>query len=616
MLRVILIGILLVIAGTTGAHAEPGNVRALIIGISNYPDLKRDKKRLDLPRTHTDAIAFKDLLLDLKVPKENITLISFPQAKTVSQKQIIKKPDFEDAWDAHLEKLAQDEDAVSIVFFAGHGLERDRKPHLVMGDYPGGPLRRRFSINLQDLVSEIPGNRVGIFIIDACREDPNATPAGRNIDVAGAFTPVQAKVETIVLYSARSKQVALEHIGPHDPDKKNSVYTRVLIRLLRKYGTSLSIAQISSWTRPEVMELADMRKDDNGNDVPHVQIPDHFERLIHPRSILGTRVDPPEPPINFQLENAKVASLDVNSSSARTTNFRSDAAASRSISELSSEKHIRANRQRSQSKVAYRDAAAPRNVVAAQQIDASRVNTILDCPICPELVALPNGGSTPIAVGKHEVTLAEWYRFERLDEARKKMPRLARDDQYADRRPVTGVSWHDAVAYTKWLSTQVTNLVNDRNRRADGVTDSAITIRYRLPTKQEWERAAEGGDHGAIWPMAADSESDICDYANGADLSLRTVLWANTTCDDGHAREVASVGSYLANDFGLHDMAGNVWEWVQDCFNDNAKDCKRRIAKGGSWRSGPDALKIKAQQAFYAADGRSRLGFRIVQELH
>ena len=121
----------------------------------------------------------------------------------------------------------------------------------------------------------------------------------------------------------------------------------------------------------------------------------------------------------------------------------------------------------------------------------------------------------------------------------------------------------------------------------------------------------------------------LCDYANGADASLKTVLWANITCDDGRARSVAPAGSYKPNMFGLHDMQGNVWEWVQDCYaadvsgtpNDGSPReattgaCGLRIAKGGSWRSGPEALGIAAYQAFAPGEPRATVGFRVAQDL-
>ncbi len=147
-----------------------------------------------------------------------------------------------------------------------------------------------------------------------------------------------------------------------------------------------------------------------------------------------------------------------------------------------------------------------------------------------------------------------------------------------DTHPVVCVNWQDAQAYTQWLA------------RKTGKS-------YRLATEAEWEYAARAGtDTARYW---GESSSQACGYANVADLTAKSQLegtsgWTFHNCSDGYAH-TAPVASFTANAFGLHDMIGNAWEWVEDCYHDNYSgaptdgsawtggSCERRGLRGGSW---------------------------------
>jgi formylglycine-generating enzyme required for sulfatase activity len=164
-----------------------------------------------------------------------------------------------------------------------------------------------------------------------------------------------------------------------------------------------------------------------------------------------------------------------------------------------------------------------------------------------------------------------------------------------DHQPAVNVSWNDARAYAMWLT-----------EKGGG--------RFRLPTEAEWEYAARAGTETTrYW---GDDSDKACRYANVADQSAKWEWssWSIHDCDDGY-KVTAPVGSYQANGFALHDMLGNVWEWVNDWYNENAylKAYKknpqgsisgvRRVLRGGSWGNRPAGVRADYR-------GRNTPGFR------
>jgi formylglycine-generating enzyme required for sulfatase activity len=173
------------------------------------------------------------------------------------------------------------------------------------------------------------------------------------------------------------------------------------------------------------------------------------------------------------------------------------------------------------------------------------------------------------AVGKTEVTFAEWNFCVAAGACAK-----AQDSGWGENdRPVINVSWEEAKQYAGWLS------------RVSGRV-------YRLLTEAEWEYSARAGSRGKYtWGDEIGRNRANCDGCGSQ--------WDN--------RQTAPVASFQANAFGLHDMHGNVWEWVEDCahanFDDKPEplkstggawttgDCSGRVLRGGSWNYNPDGLR-------------------------
>jgi formylglycine-generating enzyme required for sulfatase activity len=169
--------------------------------------------------------------------------------------------------------------------------------------------------------------------------------------------------------------------------------------------------------------------------------------------------------------------------------------------------------------------------------------------------------ATAFEMGQYEVTFDEYDLFA----AATGRDKPADQGWGRGKRPVINVSWDDALAYTQWLSERT-------------------GLNYRLPLEAEWEYAARATTMTMrYWPEKPESEPEAaCMYANVFDAKNASVI-KNTysgisyepfNCPDEFPF-TAPVGKFLANDWGLHDMLGNVWEWTQDCYLENYADFQR-----------------------------------------
>ena len=171
-------------------------------------------------------------------------------------------------------------------------------------------------------------------------------------------------------------------------------------------------------------------------------------------------------------------------------------------------------------------------------------------------------------------------------------------------QPVVCVSWNDAQAFIEWLN---------------GETGDS----YRLPTESEWEYAARAGSTTKYY--FGNDESQFCRHANHADRST-SFGGRNESCSDGVGELTAMVGRYQPNSYGLYDMHGNVWEWVEDCWNESYSgapsngsawtrgDCDQRVVRGGSWGDGAEFLRSAVRNGSTRAFRFNFMGFRLAQD--
>lgn len=186
---------------------------------------------------------------------------------------------------------------------------------------------------------------------------------------------------------------------------------------------------------------------------------------------------------------------------------------------------------------------------------------------------------------KCEVTNAQYSEF--CEQTGRGLPELWGMKEFRSglgypNHPVVSVSWRDARAYAEWIG-------------------------KRLPTEAEWEYAARGGLVGK-------------DFPNGEDLDSSTGNFSS--------KGTVPVGSYSPNRFGLHDMAGNVGEWVFDFYDKDyyrassyenprgPEEGKFRVIRGGGWHSGKSCNKVHFRNCLLARWVDFNLGFRCVKNVH
>ncbi len=245
-----------------------------------------------------------------------------------------------------------------------------------------------------------------------------------------------------------------------------------------------------------------------------------------------------------------------------------------------------------------------------------------DCPTCPEMVVVPAGSfmmgspanesgrdadegpqrkvtiARPFAVGKFEVTFTEWDACV----ADRGCTHKPGDESWGrGKRPVINVSWDDAKQFVAWLS------------RKTGQS-------YRLLTEAEWEYAARAGTT-TRYTWGNDIDCSKASYDGGE----KSACFFNP---GGKFRGTATVGSFSQNPWGLHDMHGNVWEWVEDCYVNNYNgapvdgsarpptgNCVSRVLRGGSWLGDPQYLRAATRDRFQPDVRSGYIGFRLARTL-
>ncbi len=187
-----------------------------------------------------------------------------------------------------------------------------------------------------------------------------------------------------------------------------------------------------------------------------------------------------------------------------------------------------------------------------------------------------------------------------------------------DDYPVVGVSWKQAVAFSKWRTHILDNYLSDR--------EEPLHDQFRLPSESEWEYAARGGYDLAPYPWGGPYTTNDA----GCFLANFKPRRGNYTADGG--LRTVKVASYNPNNFGLYDMAGNVAEWTSNAYDESAFNfahdmnfdftydaedsdpeiLKRKVIRGGSWKDISHFIQVGTRDYEFQDTAKSYIGFRNV----
>ena len=588
-------------------------------------------------------------------------------------------------------KRAASVSKVAAVFYAGHGIEVDQRNFLVPVDARlASDQDVEFETVPLDLVMRAldGASELRLVILDACRDNPFAVKmqrSGATRSIGRGLARLEPSEQTLVAYSAEAGTVA------SDGDGRNSPYTEALLRHIEEPGLELDLmfrhvrdsvlsstggsqrpftyGSLSSQGtyltgRPAVESTVVSGQSGSSGGVPTEPNSGSFE-LAFWDSIKNSK-----DPADFQayltqfpsgtftalarnnIERLKSATEEQKVPD-RTQVAAITQASIESLLELS-----RSERRKVQEglavagfdpgvadglfgrrtrvaigrwqlsggadKTGYLDAKSARVLIAlaAEFVPVRSPGDVFrDCKSCPQMVVVPAGDymmgspsseqgrsddesprhrvtiSKPFAVGKYEVTFSQWDACV----AEGGCSHRPSDKSWGrSERPVIYVSWNDTKEYVKWLIGKTGN-------------------QYRLLSESEWEYVARAGTTGPFHfggTISSNQANYNGEYVYG---SGRKGMYREKT---------VSVGSFPSNGYGLHDVHGNVWEWVEDCWHDSYAGaptdgrawttggyCGHRVLRGGSWVSYPGVLRA-ANRAWDGTGFRlSGNGFRVARTL-
>ena len=520
-----------------------------------------------------------------------------------------------------------------LVYYSGHGVAEVGSNWLVPVNDEGIRYREDvpdLAIGARSVMRRLEGRRGGlnILILDACRNNPLPSRRKTKGALSKGLARMDAPSNSVIVYAAAPGQVAYDGAGELSP------FTGALLaamdrpgrRLMDVLGATAAVVERETEGMPEGrqepwLEMKPLREpfyflppvdkpdtgpdsaggaEDKGEGGNRLEVGGHIvtAQQMETEREFWTSIKDSRNPAKFKAYLKKFGERGQFSDLARIELDeleRAGASEAREMERLERERALREPERR------FRDCEGR---------------------WCPELVAMAAGSfmmgspeseegregdegprhevtiSESLAVGVYEVTFSEWDACVSGGGCNGYRP----DDEGwgRGRRPVINVSWEEAQSYVEWLSRETGK-------------------QYRLLSESEWEYVARGGT-GTPFCYGGTLSTEQANY-NG-----------NHTYGGGrkggYRGKTVVVGSFSPNEFGLHDVHGNVWEWVEDCWHNSYRgaprdgsawtsggNCGERVVRGGSWNLGPWDLRSANRYRNTSGSRYGLYGFRVARTL-
>lgn len=597
-MRRTLLPALLLVSALLGFTAPAAAQRvALVVGVSDYDTLS------SLPNPVPDARAIATVLRH--------------HGFDVHEHYDLDRADLLDALEAFQD--VADTATVALAYYAGHGMEVAGRNILAPADAEIAcePKQARRVVELDKLFDALGNAPRQVVLIDACRNDPfpqcPTRGAGQGSGFRGFNRITSADQSLLIANATLPGELAADGApGGHSPFAE---------ALLARFEASPD-----AYFR-DVLDLTarDVQRATGGGQVPEVTTRGGAPRICLSENSCGAQPGAAAPAtVDAGSTNEVIALL--TRLGYPVAGRGTDDALPDAIGAFQASVGLPVDGQVSPTLLAVlrattQVAALPPDETAPPSIATPELpigSAFRDCPSCPEMVAVAAGRFTmgaspddpaaqagehpqrtvqidrPFAVSRFEITFDEWEACALEGGCNGHKPEDAGWSRGS--RPVIYVSWDDAKAYVDWL------------RRKTGKS-------YRLMTEAEWEYASRAGT--------------TTPYSTGNAITTAQAVFDNSGLagDRGdYLGKTVAVGSYPPNPYGLHDMHGNVWEWVEDCWNEThagapvdgsarGGDCSRRVVKGGAWYFEAEYLRAAARQSYPAASRLNVVGFRVARGL-
>jgi formylglycine-generating enzyme required for sulfatase activity len=558
---------------TLSLSAQPsgaGQRVALVIGNANYPDADR-------PLSVT--------IRDARVIADELRRSGFD----VDLKENLGKEAMKAAIDALIGKIQPD--GTALISFGGFGIQASRQNYLlpINAQIWSEADVARDGISIESVLAEMhrKGARVKIVILDASRRNPFERRFRRT---SMGLATIDAPYGTLAISSAGPNKVIDDNAGD------NSLFVGELVKEIR--SPNLSAEDVFNHAR---IGVALASKDEQVPWVASTLVEDFSFARTSRGASSSARPAPAPPAAPSPSASAAPAPAPAPAAPAPTTRTLPPPPPLPSAPAPSPAPAAGAP-----ASPAAPASAAPTAALPGADFKPGQV--FRDCGDCGDMVVVPagefemGGGDNefekplhkvtirrPFAIGRYLVTFREWDLCVAAGACSYRP-----DDRGWGRgdRPVIDVSFADAKTYVNWLSQKTGQ-------------------KYRLPSEAEWEYAARGGKRTAFW------------WGNRVEKGRANCR----DCGGGPTAQSSPVGSYPANPFGLFDMAGNVAEWVEDCWNESyrgapadgspwlAGDCRKRGLRGGSFASTSTYLRSGARFRYDSDVRYYANGFRVVREI-